>query len=49
MKRCLKEFVIDGVHTTLDLHFRILNNETFEKGEINTHFLDQNPQLLKNG
>lgn len=39
MKRVLDEIIIDGVQTTIRLHKKILENENFLKGEINTNFL----------
>ncbi len=39
MKRVLDEIIIDGVQTTIGLHKKILENENFLKGEINTNFL----------
>lgn len=43
MKRALSEFVIDGVHTTIPFHLRLLNNETFKSGDFNTKFLELHP------
>lgn len=40
MKRALREFVIEGVDTTLDFHLRLLENETFVSGNFNTKFLE---------
>jgi acetyl-CoA carboxylase biotin carboxylase subunit len=40
MRRALEECVIEGVHTTLDFHLAILDDERFQRGEVNTHFLD---------
>jgi acetyl-CoA carboxylase biotin carboxylase subunit len=42
MKRALTEFVIEGVHTTIPFHLKLLNNEKFVKGEFNTKFLELN-------
>ncbi|MBN1571439.1 MAG: acetyl-CoA carboxylase biotin carboxylase subunit [Acidobacteria bacterium] len=41
MKRALEMTVVEGVHTTIPLHQRILSNEDFRAGRIHTHFLEQ--------
>lgn len=40
MSRALEEFIIEGVHTTIPLHKRLIQNETFASGEYNTKFLE---------
>jgi acetyl-CoA carboxylase, biotin carboxylase subunit len=40
MKRALSEFVIEGVHTTIPFHLKVLDNETFVSGDFNTKFLE---------
>ena len=40
MKRSLSEFVIEGVHTTIPFHLKLLNHEKFVEGEFNTKFLE---------
>ncbi|MCK6257650.1 acetyl-CoA carboxylase biotin carboxylase subunit [Fictibacillus sp. KIGAM418] len=40
MKRALNEFVIEGVHTTIPFHLRLLNHATFVNGDFNTKFLE---------
>ena len=40
MKRCLEEFVIDGVKTTIPLHLQILEDERFRKGDFTTYFMN---------
>ena len=40
MKRALSEFVIEGVHTTIPFHLKLLNNDTFVDGHFNTKFLE---------
>nr|WP_295975652.1 acetyl-CoA carboxylase biotin carboxylase subunit [uncultured Bacillus sp.] len=42
MKRALGEFVIEGVHTTIPFHLKLLSNEKFVSGEFNTKFLELN-------
>jgi acetyl-CoA carboxylase, biotin carboxylase subunit len=41
MKRALSEFVIEGVHTTIPFHLRLLEHEVFVGGEFNTKFLEK--------
>jgi acetyl-CoA carboxylase, biotin carboxylase subunit len=41
MKRALNEFVIDGVHTTIPFHLRLLDHEVFVSGDFNTKFLEK--------
>ena len=40
MKRSLSEFVIEGIHTTIPFHLKLLNHEKFIEGEFNTKFLE---------
>jgi acetyl-CoA carboxylase biotin carboxylase subunit len=40
MKRALGEFVIEGVKTTIPFHLKLLEHESFIKGDFNTKFLE---------
>lgn len=40
MKRALSEFVIEGIHTTIPFHLRLLDHPTFVSGDFNTKFLE---------
>lgn len=40
MQRALREFFIDGVHTTIPFHLALMDNECFRKGSFTTRFLD---------
>lgn len=40
MKRALSEFVIEGIHTTIPFHLKLLNHEKFVEGQFNTKFLE---------
>jgi acetyl-CoA carboxylase, biotin carboxylase subunit len=40
MKRALGEFVIEGVHTTIPFHLKLLEEQDFITGNINTSFLE---------
>jgi len=46
MKRALDEFVIDGVKTTIPFHKKLMDNETFRKGNFNTKFLEIHKDLF---
>jgi len=41
MKRALEMFVVEGIYTTIPLHQKILLNEDFISGKIDTHFLQK--------
>ena len=41
MARCLEEFTIEGVKTTISLHRKILQDEDFVRGEFFTDFLSR--------
>ncbi|SEN22637.1 acetyl-CoA carboxylase biotin carboxylase subunit [Lihuaxuella thermophila] len=40
MNRALKEFAIDGVHTTIPFHLKILNHPKFISGDFHIQFLE---------
>ncbi len=40
MKRALDEFVIEGVHTTIPFHKKLMCEEGFVKGDYTTNFMD---------
>ncbi|AZU63272.1 acetyl-CoA carboxylase biotin carboxylase subunit [Neobacillus mesonae] len=40
MKRALSEFVVEGIHTTIPFHLRLLDHEDFVEGNFNTKFLE---------
>ncbi len=39
MRRALEMFVVEGIYTTIPLHQRILMNEDFIAGRLDTNFL----------
>lgn len=41
MERALDEYVIDGIHTTIPFHQKVLKNEAFRRGEVNTKFIEE--------
>ncbi|MGM9927368.1 MAG: acetyl-CoA carboxylase biotin carboxylase subunit [Bacillus sp. (in: firmicutes)] len=40
MRRALSEFVIEGIHTTIPFHLKLLQHERFVEGTFNTKFLE---------
>lgn len=46
MERCLGEFVIEGVPTTIPFHLQALKNEQFRKEGATTTFVDDHPDLI---
>jgi len=40
MKRALSEFVVEGIHTTIPFHLKLLEHEKFVEGDFNTKFLE---------
>jgi acetyl-CoA carboxylase, biotin carboxylase subunit len=41
MERALDEYVIDGVHTTIPFHLKVLRNEAFKRGVFSTKFIEE--------
>jgi acetyl-CoA carboxylase biotin carboxylase subunit len=41
MKRALSEFEITGIETTIKFYRKVFENDLFQKGEIDTHFLEK--------
>ncbi|MCA0982793.1 acetyl-CoA carboxylase biotin carboxylase subunit [Halobacillus yeomjeoni] len=41
MRRALDEFVVEGVHTTIPFHQRMMEHEIFVGGDFNTKFLEK--------
>lgn len=40
MRRALSEFVVEGIKTTIPYHRQLMNDENFQNGEFNTHYLE---------
>ena len=40
MTRALSEYSVKGIKTTIPFHARVMKNEKFIKGEIDTNFID---------
>ena len=41
MTRALGMFVVEGIHTTIPLHQKILADKDFIAGKVTTHFLNR--------
>ncbi|MCD6566043.1 MAG: acetyl-CoA carboxylase biotin carboxylase subunit [Bacteroidales bacterium] len=48
MKRCLDEYYLTGVKTSLHFLSRIMETPDFVEGKYNTHFIEQNHNFLFN-
>lgn len=40
MERALSEFIVEGIHTTIPFHQKLMQNEQFRKGDFNTGFMN---------
>jgi acetyl-CoA carboxylase biotin carboxylase subunit len=45
MRRGLEGFVIEGIKSTIPLHYKILSDPDFIAGKFDTHFLENTPTL----
>ena len=41
MKRALEEFVVEGIHTTIPLHLKLLEQEDFQRGKYDINFMEK--------
>ena len=41
MKRALEEFTIEGIHTTIPFHLKVLENAFYRRGEVYTNFIQR--------
>jgi acetyl-CoA carboxylase biotin carboxylase subunit len=41
MSRALEMFVVEGIHTTISLHRRILEDAEFRDGSFDTKFMER--------
>ncbi|WMJ80132.1 acetyl-CoA carboxylase biotin carboxylase subunit [Clostridium sp. MB40-C1] len=46
MKRALEEFLVDGIDTNIEFQLNILYNESFQKGDYDTGFIQSNQDTL---
>jgi pyruvate carboxylase subunit A len=47
MKRALYEYIIVGVKTNIPFHKAVMRNEAFNAGELSTHFIEEQGNLLQ--
>ena len=47
MQMSLESFVIEGVTTTIPFLARVMANPRFQSGEIDTKFLEREPDLMR--
>ena len=40
MERALSEFIVEGIHTTIPFHIKLMQNEDFRKGNFTTGFMN---------
>ncbi len=45
MKRALDEYVVLGVRSNIPFHLAVMGNERFERGDLGTHFIEQETGL----
>ena len=45
-ERALSEYVIGGIKTTIPFHRQVIKHPLFRKGDINTNFIANNPDLM---
>ena len=48
MERALNEYVIEGVHTTIPFHLKVLQHPAFISGDFNTKFLEMYDVMNEN-
>ena len=46
MRRALFEYVIEGVESNIPFHLAVMQNERFVRGELGTHFIEQEAGLV---
>ena len=47
MESALREYIVIGVKTNIGFLIRVMNNDEFRKGKIDTGFIERHPELLK--
>ncbi len=46
MRRALYEYVLIGIKSNIPFHLAVMENQRFAKGELGTHFIDQETTLM---
>jgi acetyl-CoA carboxylase biotin carboxylase subunit len=39
MRRALEMFIVEGIHTSIPLHLKIMADEDFQAGRLDTNFI----------
>lgn len=47
MHRALDEYIIEGIHTTIPFHIKVLKNHSFISGDVTTNFIEKHFPLEK--
>lgn len=47
MSRALDEYIIEGIHTTIPFHLKVLKNHSFLSGDVTTNFIEKHFPLEK--
>jgi acetyl-CoA carboxylase, biotin carboxylase subunit len=47
MRVALESFVVEGVTTTIPFLARVMQNDRFAKGDVDTKFLEREPELFR--
>jgi len=47
MQMALESFIIEGVTTTIPFLARVMTNERFRSGDVDTKFLERESELMK--
>ena len=47
MRRALYEYVLIGIKSNIPFHLAVMTNRRFAKGELGTHFIDQETTLME--
>ncbi len=47
MQMALESFIVEGVTTTIPFLARVMQNPRFRSGDVDTKFLEREPELLK--
>jgi pyruvate carboxylase subunit A len=47
MRRALYEYVLIGIKSNIPFHLAVMANRRFAKGELGTHFIDQETTLME--
>jgi acetyl-CoA carboxylase biotin carboxylase subunit len=42
MRRALNEFIVEGIKTTIPIHYEIFNHSAFIEGQVDTTFIERN-------